>query len=133
MKISLRYYLILIFSVSALVAQIEIQFEEYFTNHTLRLDYLHVGNAAEEMYILDKIYKTDVWAGTVTQLAEAPNLGKYFYKVFDKAGEKLLFAKGFDTYFGEYQTTQPANRNDASISTYRQESDYRGKGVSDYS
>jgi hypothetical protein len=108
MKFCLRFIFTFLLFTSVNFAQKEIKFDDYFTNHTLRIDYLHVGNAAEEMYIMDKMYKVNVWPGTVTYLSKAPNLGKYFYKVFDKDGEKLLFAKGFDTYFGEYQTTKPA-------------------------
>ncbi len=108
MKIWFKLFLIVVVPLSTVFAQGEINFDDYFTNHTLRIDYLHVGNATEEMYIMDKMYKVKEWAGPVNNLANAPDLGKYFYKVFDKDGEKLLFAKGFDTYFGEYQTTKPA-------------------------
>ena len=108
MTLRIQSLFLVFFLVVTLFAQDKIKFDEYFTNHTMRIDYLHVGNAEEEMYIMDQIYKTGVWSGTVTNLIQPPNLGKYFYKVFDKSGEHLLYAKGFDTYFGEYQTTKPA-------------------------
>ena len=108
MKINNQFLVFFLVLINLVYAQNEIEFNRYFSNHTLRIDYFHVGNAQEEMYILDQMYKNKGWSGTVTNIAQPPNLGKYFYKVFDRKGEKLLFAKGFDTYFGEYQTTKPA-------------------------
>jgi len=83
-------------------------FTQYFTDNTLRIDYFHAGDAGEEIYMLDQIYKQSAWAGPISNLTEPKNLGKYFYKVYDKSGTVLLYARGFDTYFAEYQTTEPA-------------------------
>ena len=45
MKVYCRLLLFMVLSFSTTYAQGEINFEDYFTKHTLRIDYLHVGNA----------------------------------------------------------------------------------------
>jgi hypothetical protein len=85
-----------------------INFDKYFENNTMRIDYYHTGDADEEFISIDQIYKQNIWAGTVTNLIDPFNLGKYFLKVFDKADSVLIYSRGFSTYFGEYQTTPQA-------------------------
>ena len=38
------------------------------------------------------------------------NNGKYYAKVYDAASNKLIYSKGFDSYFGEYQTSENASK-----------------------
>ena len=85
-----------------------ITYDTYFTDQALRIDYYHIGDAVNETVILDQIYKQGIWGGTRTNLTQPIDLGHYFYNVYDKKGEILLFSWGFDTYFHEYQTTKPA-------------------------
>lgn len=86
----------------------DIKFENYFENQTMRVDYYHTGDADDEFISIDQIYKQGVWAGTVNNLIDPFDLGKYFFKIFDKADSNLIYSRGFSTYFGEYQTTVQA-------------------------
>src|SRR3990167_751042 len=87
-----------------------ILFEDYFTNTTLRIDYHHTRDSKTELFTIDKIYEYGIWAGSTKNLIDNFNNGKYYVKVYDAASSKLIFSKGFDSYFGEYQTSSNASR-----------------------
>lgn len=82
-----------------------IKFSNYFVDGTMRIDYFHIGSAKTEMVTVDKVYRQGIWAGSLTQLLDNFNNGKYYIKIYDKASGNLIFSKGFDSYFGEYKTS----------------------------
>lgn len=83
-------------------------FDSLFVDRTLRVDYMHVGDATSEMMTLDRLYEQGPWAGSKTNLVDRVNSGRYYVKVFDVATNELIFQNGFDSYFGEYRTTSAA-------------------------
>lgn len=85
-------------------------FEAGFLDATMRIDTYHTGNASEEIVALDQIYREGTWAGSRTHLLDPFQTGRYLAKVYDLASGTLLFSKGYDTYFGEYRTTTPAEK-----------------------
>ncbi len=105
-----RIFLILWIFLTAqfLTAQSDLPFDRYFRDATLRVDYFHTGNAKEEHFTLDRIYAYRPWAGNPRHLLDNFNNGKYYVKVYDIATNRLIYSRGFNTLFGEYQTTQPA-------------------------
>ncbi|NWF89654.1 MAG: peptidase M64 [Ignavibacteriaceae bacterium] len=109
MKSLFTIYFSLLF-VTLIQAQNFLLFEDYFQNETMRVDYHHVGNAKSELFAIDRIYQYGTWAGNPKNLIDYFNNGKYYVKVYDAASNKLIFSKGFDSYFGEYQTSANANK-----------------------
>lgn len=85
-------------------------FEDYFINQTMRIDYHHVGDAKSELFAIDRIYQYGTWAGSTKSLIDNFNNGKYYVKVYHATSNKLIFSKGFDSYFGEYQTSGNASK-----------------------
>jgi len=85
-------------------------FDEHFLDETMRIDYFHIGDSQEEIVTVDRIYRQGTWAGSVTQLEDTFDNGRYYVKVYDEAGTTLLYSRGFDSYFGEYQTTEEAGK-----------------------
>ncbi len=81
-------------------------FDKYFIDETMRIDYFHIGNAEEEFITMDQIYKYGIWAGSRTHLIDDMNLGRYCVKIYDAATDQLIYSKGFDSYFGEYKTSK---------------------------
>ncbi len=63
---------------------------------------------ASEIFTIDKIYNYGVWAGSLKNLIDNFNNGKYYIKIYDAETNTLIFSKGFDCYFGEYQTSADA-------------------------
>jgi hypothetical protein len=85
-----------------------VSFEDYFSDTTLRIDYHHTGDAASELITIDHMYKQGTWAGSIKNLIDPFNNGAYYYKVYDAASGKLIYSKGFDSYFKEYQLSEEA-------------------------
>jgi hypothetical protein len=105
----MKIIFILVF-ISFLVVNLkaQINFDDYFFDETMRIDYHHMGDSESEMISLDKVYRYGTWAGSLNNLIDNLNNGKYYIKIFDSASGKLVYSKGFDTYFGEYQTSEEA-------------------------
>ncbi len=87
------------------MAQQNFNFEDFFIDKTLRIDYHHTGDASMELVTLDQMYQYDIWAGNLKNLVDNFNNGAYYYKIYDAASGKLIYSKGFDSYFKEYQTS----------------------------
>jgi len=83
-------------------------YEKYFLDGTLRIDYFHSGDADSETVVIDELYTYENWAGSRTNLLDTLNYGTYYYKIYDAASGNLIYSKGFDSYFKEYQLTNPA-------------------------
>ena len=88
------------------------QFAGFFSDHTLRIDYYHTGDSSQEFVTLDRMYKQGSWAGNPNHLLDSFDNGRYCIKLFDPGSGKLIFSKGFDSYFGEYKTSGPAIRGE---------------------
>ena len=58
-------------------AQNKVEFDQYFFDQTLRIDYYHTGNAREEFIAVDKIYKYNKWAGNPNQCIQKSQLGEF--------------------------------------------------------
>lgn len=95
-----------------LLGQSAPSFNDDFINLTMRIDYFHVGNAGEEIITLDQIYEEGVWAGSAKNLIDNFDNGRYYAKIYDYDSGRLIFSKGYDSYFGEYKTTDPALRGE---------------------
>ena len=106
MKFFFCFLLTLLFTVNLYAS--EINFEDYFFDETMRVDYHHMGDSEFEMISIDRIYRYGTWAGSLNNLIDNLNNGKYNLKVYDLNSGDLIYSKGFDTYFGEYQTGSEA-------------------------
>ena len=87
-------------------------FDVYFRNETLRVDCYHAGDAREEWVTIDQLFLQGNWSGSIIHLIDPHQIGRYCVKIFDAASEKLIFSRSYDTYFGEYRTTDAALRGD---------------------
>jgi hypothetical protein len=107
MKVKITLALLLALPLTAL-AQGDVDFAAYFVDQTMRVDVHHGGDAKQEALSLDKIYIQGPWAGNPRLLTAAPAYGRYLVQVFAVADGTLIYSKGFDSYFSEYKTTEPA-------------------------
>lgn len=101
------FFLIYILRVYA-ICQESIKFDDHFLDKAMRVNFYQVGNAKEEKIIIHSIYQEDLWPGSKTNLTNPFNYGRYFIKVYEVATNRLTYAQGFDSLFGEYKTTAPA-------------------------
>jgi len=113
MKKSVITFLSVLFLSLSLSGRDAPAFDDFFWNKTLRIDYYQIGDSAEEIISIDKIFEQGVWAGSVKNVIDAFNNGRYYINVIDVASNKLIFSKGFNSYFGEYKTTDRAKAGKA--------------------
>ena len=108
----MKSYIVVSFLVLSLIMKVypvsQMSFNDYFLNETMRIDYHHMGNAEEEAISIDRVYRYGMWAGNLKNLIDAINFGKYSVKVYDQSSGNLIYSRGFDSYFGEYQTSSDA-------------------------
>jgi len=83
-------------------------FGRSFQDATLRVDYLHGGDADEESATLDRLYRQGTWAGSRAHPIDPAEVGRTLVEVRDAATGDLLFSRRSDSYFGEYRTTAEA-------------------------
>ncbi len=102
------FFLTIIMSVGMLTYAQTIDFDKYFHNRTMRLDYHHTGDSKTEIISPDKIYSYDSWGRNKVNLLDQFNNGRYYVKIYDTAERKLIYSKGYDSYFGEYKLSGPA-------------------------
>lgn len=86
------------------------QFDQNFYNKTLRLDYQHCGNNREEFYFFDELLVEPYWGGSKSNLVDTTNYGNYFVRVYDSKNNQLIYSRGYNTLFGEWQTI-PESKN----------------------
>ncbi|WP_370664100.1 IgA Peptidase M64 [Massilia rubra] len=78
---------------------------------TVRVDYQHSGNALLEQYALERVLIEPLpWPGDLSQNLDTSNRGQNMVEVVDAKTGDLLYSRGFSTIFGEWRTTEEANR-----------------------
>jgi len=78
---------------------------------TVRLDYTHSGNALSEQYALERVLIEPLpWPGDMSQPFDNTNRGNNRLEVADAKTGDLLYSRDFSTVFGEWKTTEEANK-----------------------
>lgn len=90
------------------ISYTQINFDDYFENKTLRLDYFHTGDSLNDSYSFDELMEEPYWGGSKVNLIDRFNYGKYKFEVIDKESGKLIYSRGYSTLFAEWQTTEEA-------------------------
>lgn len=86
----------------------QFNYEDYFTQKTLRLDFYHTGDAKNETISFERLIEEDDWGGSKTNLVDKFNYGYYFFNVIDSIENKIIYSRGFSTLYQEWQTTEEA-------------------------
>jgi hypothetical protein len=77
---------------------------------TMRLDYIHTGNASGEQFALDDVTLEGPWPGPADRWIDDTNLGPYQFQVIDRGTKRLIYSRGFASVYGEWQTTDEAKK-----------------------
>jgi hypothetical protein len=101
-------YLLILTTLLFFFQKSEAQFNKFFEEKTLRLDYYHCGNAGTEQFFFDELIQEPFWAGSQTNLIDAKGFGNNMIEVRALDSGELIYSKGFSTLFGEWQTTPEA-------------------------
>ena len=84
------------------------QFNEWFTEASLRVDYTLTGNNKTTAFALKELIREPYWSGSVTNLVDNLEFGNYIVKVMEPGTDHVLFSKGYQNLYGEWQTTDEA-------------------------
>ena len=110
----MRILLMSLIVTSSVFAQIN--FDKYFYNKTLRLDYYHTGNKDTDSYSFDEMKEEPYWGGSKVNLIDKFNYGKYLFKVIDTTSHNIIYSRTYSTLFSEWQTTDEAKQTVKSFS-----------------
>lgn len=83
-------------------------FSDYFTNQTLRLDYIFAGNHEQQYVFLNEMVKLNEWNGRKGRLSETPIQGNGQIKVYDETTNQLIYVLPFSSLFQEWLTLDEA-------------------------
>jgi hypothetical protein len=98
------FVLALLFSFRAVYGQ----FDEGFEHRSLRIDYVHAGNHQDEWFALDELLVEPYWGGSLTNLVDTFSYGQQKVEVSNPETGRLLYSRGYNSLFGEWQTTNEA-------------------------
>lgn len=87
------------------------QFERYFEDATLRVDYSHSGRVGIEYYNVERYLRIDGWASSKANLIDTLNLGVHKVEMREKSSGRLLFSKGYCSLMEEWLTMEEAKNS----------------------
>jgi hypothetical protein len=83
----------------------------------MRVDYFHTGDAKQELFSFHRaVIEPCTVARRPDQRETTTNLGKYFFEVRDQKTQRVLYSRGFASVYGEWETTDEAQKIKRSFS-----------------
>ncbi len=83
-------------------------FDNYFLRKSFRFDFSIGGSAEEENIFPQQMKEEPFWAGSVKNLIDTFHYGTYRVRILDAKNKKLIFSRGFNNLFQEWQSTPEA-------------------------
>ncbi|HQO85943.1 MAG TPA: peptidase M64 N-terminal domain-containing protein, partial [Bacteroidales bacterium] len=94
----------------ALSLQAQVAFDDYFTDRTMRFDFVMAGNSTTTKVFPVSFREEPFWGGSLVNLIDPFNYGNFRYEIFDAVTGKLIYSRGFCTLYQEWQTTAEAKQ-----------------------
>lgn len=110
----MKKYILLLVTFFSLSVQAQ-DFEQYFSDSTLRLDYIFAGDVNQQYIYVDQLSKSYRWYGRRHRLAELPLAGNGQITVFDKMMGIVIYRHSFSTLFQEWLATDEAKHTKKSF------------------
>jgi hypothetical protein len=83
----------------------------FATPPTLRVDIQHSGDATTEGFALERVVVEPLpWPGNPDRPIDDSNRGVNLFEVVDPKTGRVLYSRGYSTIFGEWRTTEEAQR-----------------------
>lgn len=98
-------YVLLIIFPSICLSQ---QFDHYFADKTLRIDYIFSGNHQSQTISIDQLCELPNWAGRKHNLPKSFQDGNGQIYVYDLSSNTLIYKNTFSSLFQEWITTDEA-------------------------
>jgi len=93
----------------------QINFDNYFLDKTLRLDYIIGGNSDNSLVYFEQYKEEPFWGGSKKNLIDKFNYGDFRVLVYDKTGANLIYSRGYSSLFYEWKDTEEAKNSDKSF------------------
>ncbi|GAB6982963.1 M64 family metallopeptidase [Prevotella dentasini] len=90
-------------------------FDKYFTNATLRLDYVFSGNRSRQFIAVDELCRLPRWDGKRQRLSEVPVEGNGQVIVRDHRSHEVIYRNSFSTLFQEWLSYDAAKTETRSF------------------
>ena len=90
-------------------------FNSWFQDKTLRIDYIFSGNDHEQHIAVDELSQSPRWYGKRQRLAELPMEGNGQITVRDSVSGKIIYRNSFSTLFQEWKSYPEAKTIDKSF------------------
>ena len=90
-------------------------FDDYFVDKTLRVDYTFAGNSDKQMIAVDELNVLPRWYGKKQRLSELPVEGNGQITVRDHRSGKVIYRNSFSTLFQEWLSYPEAAKNTQSF------------------
>lgn len=90
-------------------------FDDYFIDKTLRVDYIFAGNAKQQMIAVDELNAMPRWYGKTKRLSEVPVEGNGQIIVRDHHSGDVIYRNSFSTLFQEWLSYPEAQKNTQSF------------------
>lgn len=108
----ITFAIILLTSLLKVSAQ---EFEDFFTDKTLRIDYTFSGDAKTQHIAIDQLYVSPHWYGKKRRLTEVPAKGNGQIVVQDHRSGTVIYKNSFSTLFQEWLSYPEASHTKRSF------------------
>lgn len=105
----MKYFTLISFFFLSILLSFSQDFDTYFVDKTLRIDYSFAGDSKNQHIFLDQLSQLPLWAGRRHNLSEILREGNGQIKVTDVASNKCIYIDAFSTLFQEWITIPEAN------------------------
>ncbi|MGN0283157.1 MAG: M64 family metallopeptidase [Prevotella sp.] len=101
-----RLILFILFALAYSIGMRSQNFEEFFTDNTLRLDYIFAGDRNHQAIYVDELVKMKHWYGRCHNLDKLPLEGNGQITVTDSLSGKVIYRHSFSTLFQEWLSSE---------------------------
>lgn len=109
------FFSLLLVSLTAVITASAQDFNYYFSDKTLRLDYIFTGSATTQHIALDGMMVEPHWYGKRHRLSEIPIEGNGQITVMDHKTHTVIYKNSFSTLFQEWQQEPEARKVEKSF------------------
>jgi hypothetical protein len=110
----MKAFILILFFSSVIYCQVN--FDDYFVNKTLRLDYFHTGDKEHDSWSFDELKEEPLWGGSHVNLIDKFNIGAYKVVLLDDSTNNEIYTHTYSTLFHEWQTTDEAQATTKTFS-----------------
>ena len=105
----LKYILVFLLLIKSYFGFPQEKFSAFFENKSLRMDYIHAGNENNSRIYLKEFREEPFWGGSKINLTDTFKYGDYLLEMYDSVSGQLIYSRGYNTLFKEWQTTEQAD------------------------